>query len=184
MAGTGIGLPNVDNFFATYGGALRDYPIGVSDPTLEESAAIRNIYVANIAAMTHTIDRAMRSFMVPTSGQVGITDATGTAHFSVWGNAGSVKAVGTFISAGTIDLIWPTLITDALGQVHQLKFQRARAEISGHTPGFGGTFVAALARVAAGNKVRVYTYGDSGGVVGLQDLSGSGVGCAVTVWVR
>lgn len=182
MPGTGLGLPNADTF-ANYGGALRDYPIGVSDPTLEESASLRNIYVANIAGMTHTIDRAMRSFMVPTSGQVGITDATGVAHDSVWGDAASVKAVGTFISGGTIDIIWPTLITDALGQVHQLKFQRARAAITGSNTNVGGNMYHASARVLTGNKIRVYTYlGSAGG--SPTDLSGANQGVSVTVWVR
>lgn len=180
MAGTGIGLPNADHF-STYGGALANYPIGVTDPTKEEDAALRNIYVANIAGMTRTIDRAVRSFMVPTSGQAvgAFVDGTGIAHDAVWGSDSSVKPGGTYISAGTIDIIWPTTVTDALGQVQQIAIKRARAVVNANTP---ATYYHAIAVVTANNKVRVYTFDNAANTP--TDISGVGVGASVTLWVR
>lgn len=175
MAGTGIGLPNTDSF-ATYGGAIANYPIGVIDPTTDEDAAIRNIYVANIAGMTHTIDRAIVCVMVPTSGQVGVTEGTGLARAAVWGDDASTMPVGTYIAVGTFDLIWPTMITDALGQTQLLAFKRARATIDSAFP---SNFYMASAKVTAGNKVRVYTYDNT-----LFLYNPDAAGAAVTVWVR
>ncbi len=84
-----------------------------------------------------------------------------------------MKPVGTYVAAGTFDLVYPTGIADALGVTHTLNFKRVYATIESSD----GTFRAAGAKVTAGNKVRVYTYNST---PVLADHAGQ----VVTVWVR
>jgi len=168
------GLPDVDNF-GDYGGAISNYVVGMIDPTTDEDAAQRNLYVANIAAMTHTVWRATRSFLGPTAGQTLVADPTkGFSHDAVWGSTADVRPIGTYVAAGTVDVGWPTTVTDALGVAHTVSLQAAEAAVEPS----GGAFCHAKAIVVAPNRVRVYTYDSS------LSTAANLVGQVVTVWVR
>lgn len=173
------GLPDVD-LFPHYGGAVQNYLINVIDPVTDESADQRNLYVANVAAMTHTVWRAIRSFLGPTAGQTLISEPIdGFRHDAVWGDTPNVRPVGTYVSAGVVDFAWPTQITDALGVVHTLALTRARASCECGTKDLLGSpaYGRARANVIGPNKVRVYTYDQTLASANL-------VGIPITVWVR
>lgn len=162
------GLPEVDGI-ATYGGALANYQ-PPEDPTTDEDAAWRNLYVMNVAGMTHTLVRAMRSFLgnATTPGD----PSTGFVHDSVWGSDNGVKPTVVNSGTGIYDLTWPTTVTDELGGVHTINFQRAWGAVESSA----GTFEAANAKVTGPNTVRVYTYSGTT----LNNL----VGEVITVLVR
>lgn len=169
------GLPGVDNF-AAYGGAIANYLIDVIDPTTDEDAAVRNVYVANVAAMTNTVTRAMLSFLGPTAGQTMLSaPLKGFVHDSVWGNSPGVKPIGTYVSQGIVDVAWPTTVTDELLQTHTLELKRAFVTVEPPDSDTAAAF--AKATVVANNKIRVYT---SDELMGVADL----VGHVITVWVR
>lgn len=165
-------LPDTDSL-STFGGPMTNYS-EVVDPTTDETADHRNAYVADVAAMTHTTWRAIRSFLVPTSGTTGIADpSTGFVHDAVWGSSASVKPVGTYIAVGTIDVIWPTMVTDELGDTHYVSFKRSISSIESPD----GTWIDAKSKVTNARTVRVYVYDNT---PTLADLAGN----VVTIWVR
>lgn len=171
MAGTG--LPDVDSF-ARYGGPLQNS--GPLDPWTE-SAEQRNLYVANVAAMTQTVARAMRSFIAPTAGQGTIYDATGLAHDAVWGAASGYKPAITGVTGGYgFDIFWPTQITDDFGNKRLLSLKRAYATVESTN----GTLYLAQAHVMSNRKVRVFTFNAGVGLSTPRNI----VGQTVTVWVR
>lgn len=169
------GLPNVDAF-ADYGGPLKNS--GPIDPWTE-SAEQRNLYAANVAAMTHTIARAFRSFLGPTAGQIAISDPpTGLAHDAVWlSTASGMKPIVTGITGSyAFDVFWPTTVTDHLGNKRLLKLEHAEATVESS----GGTYYKAQARVIGNRKVRVYTFSSANNLSAPVSLTGE----VVTVWVR
>jgi hypothetical protein len=166
-------LPDNDTF-GDYGGPMSNWGVDVIDPTTDEDAAHRNKYAANVAMMTRTITRAARSYLGMTFGATTLADPTsGFVHDSLWGSAASDKPVGTFIATGITDLIWPTTVTDELGETHTLSLKRAWAEVE---PPASGAFLSAKAKVTAANKVRVWTYTG----MTLETLAGE----TITVFVR
>lgn len=172
------GLPDVDNA-GTYGIVSENYVVGVVDPETDEDFAARNVYVANVAAMTQTIWRAMRSFVGPTSGQTLLAEPLGGfQHAAVWGATPNVKPVATLVSAGVVDFGWPTQVTDALGVLHTLSFTAAAGAVDTTSDLLGSPeWGRVKALVTAPNKVRVYTYNST---LAATHLTGR----TVTVWVR
>lgn len=172
MAGTG--LPDVDSF-ARYGGPLQNS--GPLDPWTE-SAEQRNLYAANVAAMTHTIARAFRSFLSGyTAGQTMISDPpTGMSHDAVWPSPPTPKPSVTGVTGGYgFDVFWPTMITDHFGNQRLLKIRRALATVESSD----GTFYHAQARVLGNRKIRVFTYSGALGMSAPVSISGQ----VVTVWI-
>lgn len=168
-------LPSVDTL-STYGGALEDYS-EVVDPTTDESAAWRNKYAANVAMMTHTAPRAIRSFLGTTGGATAIADpSSGFVHDAVWGDTASVKPSVTHVSTGTYDAIWASSVDDELAVAHTVSFQRAWANVESSD----GVLRVASAKVTAAQKVRIYTYQSAAGLVALSDLPNE----VITVFVR
>jgi hypothetical protein len=123
------GLPDVDSL-STYGGAKEDYA-PVEDYTTDEAAAHRNLYAANVAAMTHTATRAWVSFVGNASSA---TDPASNIHDAVWGNGVSVKTTNARTGTGVWTLTWPTSVTDELGVSHAVNLRRAWASVEGSTP--------------------------------------------------
>lgn len=169
-------LPDVDSL-ATYGGPLADYS-PVVDPTTDESAVFRNKYAANVAMMTHTAVRAMRSFV----GQAGvdpIDPVVGFVHDAVWGAGPSLKPSVVWQSSGIWLVTWPSTVQSELspalpsqggGITHAVNLRRAKAEVELD----GATKYEATARIIAANVVEV-----RGWLAGaLDDLDGK----LVTVW--
>lgn len=160
------GLPGVDSI-ADYGGVFINDG-NVEDPQTDESAAFRNLYAANVAALTHTAARAIRSFLghATTPSDPG----SGFVHDAVWDSSNDVKPTVANAGTGIYDLTWPTTITDELLVDHSVNFRRAHAAVESSD----GTFRAAHAKVTGPNTVRVYTYSGTT----LNDL----VGQVITVW--
>lgn len=172
-------LPNIDSL-DTYGGAFRDYSAPV-DPTTDELAKYRNWYAMNVAAMTHTAPRAMRTF-VTVNGADPTDPVSGFVHDAVWGSSNTVKPTVVRAGEGIWDLTWPTTVDTELAAEDEdvgggadatiaLNFRRAFAQVESSD----GTFKAAHAKVTGANTVRVYTYL----VTTLDDIPGLNV----TVWV-
>jgi hypothetical protein len=170
-------LPDVDSL-STYGGALSDYS-PVVDPTTDESAVFRNKYAANVAMMTQTACRAMRSFVGQT-GATPIDPVVGFVHAAVWGAGPSLKPTVTRSSTGLWLVTWPTTVSSELtgaltsqggGTTHTVNLRRARASVELS----GSTKFDATARVTAANVVEVRGWTGAGV---LDDLNG----LTVTVW--
>lgn len=168
-------LPDRDTL-ATYGGPMSNYSEPV-DPTVDEDAAYRNYYAANVAMMTHTITRAVRSFLGTTGGATAIADpASGLVHDALWGDGASVKPSVTHVQTGVYDAIWPASVADELGTSHTLSLRRAKAEVESSD----GTCRIATAKVTGARTVRVYTFQAlANGTVFGSDL----VGETITVFV-
>jgi hypothetical protein len=171
-----VTLPDVDSL-ATYGGALSDYS-PVVDPTTDESVVFRNKYAANVAMMTQTAARAMRSFV----GQTGVTpiDPTvGFVHAAVWGSGPSMKPVLARTATGLWTVTWPSTVNSELssalasqggGVTHTVNLRRALAQVECQ-----GTKFDATARVTAANVVEVSGWTAAGVADDLDGL-------VVTVW--
>ncbi len=169
-------LPDVDSL-ATYGGPLSDYS-PVVDPTTDESAVFRNKYTANVAMMTQTAVRAIRSFIAQT-GADPIDPVIGFVHAAVWGAGPALKPAVERQSTGIWLVTWPETVQSELspalpsqggGLMHSVNLRRAKAEVELA----GATKYEATARVLAANVVEV-----RGWLAGaLDDLDGK----LVTVW--
>lgn len=162
-------LPAVDSI-ATYGGAKQDYS-PVVDPTTDEDAASRNKYAANVAMATHTLVRAMRSF-VGVNGAAPTDPVSGFVHDAVWGSTPDVKPVVARSGEGVWTVTWPETITDELGDEHTVDLKRAHAQVE-----CDGTLYHATAKVTAANVVTVRGWLSNGTA---DDLAG----CTITVSVR
>ncbi len=150
-------LPDKDSI-ETYGGALEDYSEPVN-PKTDESAAYRNKYAANVAMMTHTIPRGARSFLGTTGGATGVADPTsGFIHDNVYGDAGSVKLIASYVTTGTYFLTAPTAVNDELGVQHLTNIRRAWAAAESSD----GYLRVANAKVSGAQQITVYTYEDTG----------------------
>lgn len=161
------GLPGIDSL-ATYGGEKADYA-PIEDPTTDESAEHRNIVFANVAAMTQTSCRAMRSFTGHATTPA--DPVSGFVHAAVWGSDNGVKPTVAHSATGIYDITWPTDVTDELGETHSVNLRRAVAQVEQSD----GTFRDAHPKVTSANVVRVYTYSGTT----LDDL----VDEVITVWV-
>lgn len=172
-------LPNRASL-SSYGGALANYA-AVIDPTTDEAAIYRNLYVNDTAMMTHTSPKALRSF-VGVDGADPTDPSTGLVHDAQWGDAAIVKPSASRISEGTWDLTWPATVDTELkpydaslggGAQATIAVNLRRAIAQVESP--DGTLRLASAKVTAANKVRVYGYTGTT----LDDLAG----CVVTVVV-
>ena len=161
-------LPDRDAL-STYGGALDNYG-QMTDPTTDEDAAWRNKYVANVAMMTHTVTRAVRSFLGTSGGATSIADpSTGFIHDAVWGDSSTVKPSVTHVQTGIYDIVYPSTVSDELAADHSVVVRRAW----GNVEQSDSTLRIASPAVSASQKVRVYTYkANASGQLILDDLVG------------
>lgn len=120
------GLPGIDDL-NSYGGVKSNYA-PVEDPTVDESADHRNLYAANVAAMTQTAPRAICRFVGHGTTP---TDPASNVHFAVWGNGLSVKPTVARTGAGVYTITWPTTITDALGVSQSVNLATGWANVEG-----------------------------------------------------
>lgn len=169
-------LPDVDSL-STYGGALSDYS-PVVDPATDESAVFRNKYAANVAMMTQTAARALRSFVGQTAAEP-IDPTVGFVHAAVWGAGPSVKPTLARTSGGVWTVTWPATVNSELssalasqggGATHTVNLRRAFAQVECQ-----GTKFDATARVTAANVVEVCGWTAAGVADDLDGLT-------VTVW--
>lgn len=171
-------LPDKDAL-TTYGGPLNNYS-AVRDPTTDEDAAWRNKYACNVAMMTHTAVRAMRSFVGATAADP--TDpVSGFVHDALWGDDPGVKPVVARTGAGVWTVTYTTPVSSELsgattaqggGVTHNLNFQRALAQAEC----VGGVLKHVVAEVTAANVVTVRGFLADGTP---DDLNG----ILVTVWI-
>jgi hypothetical protein len=162
-------LPAVDSL-ATYGGALENYS-PVVDPTTDEDATSRNKYAANVAMATHTLVRAIRSF-VGVNGANPTDPVSGFVHDAVWGSTPDVKPTVARTGEGVWTVTWPEEVDDELDEEHTVSLQRAWAEVE-----CDGTLYHATAKVTAANVVTVRGWLANGTA---DDLTG----LTITVWAR
>lgn len=120
------GLPGIDDF-ASYGGALANYA-AVEDPTTDEDASWRNLYAANVAAMTQTIARAWCAFEGHGTTPV---DPASNIHGAVWGDSLGVKPVVERTGTGVYTITWPETVSDELNEEHTVNLRRCWASVSG-----------------------------------------------------
>ena len=169
-------LPDVDSL-NTYGGARSDYA-PVVDPVTDESAVFRNRYAANVAMMTQTVPRAMRSF-VGATGATPTDPVSGFVHAALWGSGASVKPTMARTALGVWTVTFPTTVSSELtsaltsqggGLTHTVNFRRALAQVE-----CAGTLYHATAKVIAANVIEVRGWT---GAAAADDLNG----LTVTVW--
>jgi hypothetical protein len=122
------GLPGVDSL-ADYGDAKSDYA-PVEDPTTDESAEHRNLYAANVAAMTQTAPRAIYRFIGHGTTP---TDAASNVHYAVWGNDVDVKPAVAHSATGVYTVTWDTTVTDELLEEHTVNLVDGWANVNGTT---------------------------------------------------
>ena len=128
----------------TYGG-LKVNHAPVVDSSKQESASNRNSYVADVAAMTHTIVRAMCTF-----------DPGASVADAVWGSSAPVKPVVTRDGTGDYDITWPTTVDDELGETFTVNIRRCMVNVEGTTAVF------ATATATAANVVNVRMFDAAG----------------------
>lgn len=135
----------------TYGG-LKVNHAPVVDSSKQESASNRNSYVADVAAMTHTIVRAMCTFDPGAS----VADPPVNIHDAVWGSSAPVKPVVTRDGTGDYDITWPTTVDDELGETFTVNIRRCMVNVEGTTAVF------ATATATAANVVNVRMFDAAG----------------------
>lgn len=174
-------LPNIDSL-DTYGGPMAD-AFAVVDPTTDESAKFRNWYAMNVAMLTHTGLRAMRSF-VGVNGANPTDPLSGFVHDALWGSAPSVKPTVVRFSEGVYDVTFPATVDTELASEAEsvgggtqaqiaLNLRRAVATVECSD----GTLRHASAQVTGPNTVRVRCWTAAGA---LDDLPGQTI--TVLVW--
>ncbi len=114
---------------STYGGEMQDHA-PVEDPTTDESAAFRNMYVADAAAMTATI---MRAFVRFTGHATTPGDAASNVHGAVWGDAFAVKPAMTKGGTGVYLATFPTEVEDELGVTQPVNLRDGWGNANGAT---------------------------------------------------
>jgi len=159
------GLPDVDSI-EDYGGLKDDYA-PVEDSSTDESADHRNLYAANVAALTQTAPRAMCRFVGHATTP---TDPTSNVHFAVWGNDLAVKPTVAHSSTGVYTITWPTEVDDELEEEHTVSL----------VTGWGNTEGATLYHIqvtVATNVATVYVFNSAG-------AANDAVGVTFAVFVR
>lgn len=160
-------LPDIDTI-GTLGGALQNFE-PVMDPLTDLDAGADNISRGNVAMMTHTAIRAIRSFVggnPPTDPSVAIV------HDAVWGTG--VKPAVTYSTTGTYNVTFPATVQDELGVSHTVSLRAAIATASGSTP-----YIVQAARLASINAWRVHVWKF---VAGVPTLTNDPVLITLLVW--
>lgn len=146
------GLPDVDDFLSTYGGAKVNFA-PVEDPTTDEDANVRNLYAMNVAMMTATVPRSIIRFTgaATTGGLVLVS------HQSLWGNSAPVAPTFSRTSAGLYVATLPTTVTDALGVAHTINIRAVTMNVRG-----SGVAWDYYAQPASASTVNIYTFNATG----------------------
>jgi len=116
-------LPAKDSL-ATYGGALRNYLGGVTDPTTDRDAGAMNRALTSLAGSTHTIARAYVRFRLN-----GAQAPLLMEHDAVWGESPDVAPILAHIAVGQIRVTWPPSVFDELGDPHVVIIRAGWAQI-------------------------------------------------------
>jgi hypothetical protein len=144
-------LPDIDDV-NSLGGILQD-ETDITDPLTQISADFDNKKRANVAMMTHTSIRAMRSFV---AGSPPTDPLTLLVHDAQWGNDAAVKPSLTRNGVGDYTVTWPTDVDDELNESHTLNFRRAFAAVD------GATAYITTATVTSANVVQVRIFDAAG----------------------
>lgn len=150
-------LPDIDTL-GTLGGALENYE-PVIDPLTDLDAGADNTSRGNVAMMTHTAIRAIRSFI---GGSPPTDPILAIVHDSVWGTG--VKPTVAWSSTGVYNVFFPVTVQDELGNPHAVNLRAGMATASGAAP-----YLVQAARLASVNAWRVYVWEFVGGVPTLTD---------------
>lgn len=170
-------LPRVSSI-DDFGGAKKNYS-RIVDPEVDEDAVAINRMKNDVAGATHTLVRAIRSFVGATGANP--TEPSGFAHDATWGDAPGVKPTVVRAPTGIWTVTWPPTVDTELtsetaekggGAQETVNFRRAWAQVE-----CVGTLYHATARVMAPNVVEVRGW-TAGGVA--DDLNGM----TVTVFAR
>lgn len=161
-----MALPNIASV-NTYGG-LKENDRPVENPVTDEDAEERNEYVADVAGMTQTIDRAWCRFVGHGTQP---TYPSSNVHSAVWGNDDEDKPVYTRTGTGVVTIEWPDIITDERGVEIPVNLRNASVNVEGSTLYF------ANATVTAPNVVTVRIWNSSGV---LNDAVGVTLGVRVS----
>lgn len=150
----------------TYGG-LKVNHAPVVDSSKQEAADDRNKYVADVAAMTHTLVRAMCTFDPGAT----VADPATNIHDAVWGSSAPYKPTPSRSSAGVYVVTWPTTTTDAIGATHTTNIRRCLVNVEGTTAIF------ATATPTTANTVTVRLFDAAGAA------TDGAAGTLITVYV-
>lgn len=163
----------------TLGGAKKNYS-RIIDPDTDEDAVSINRMKDIVAGGSHTLVRAIRSF-VGATGANPTDPVSGLAHDAVWGNAAGLKPAVVRAPTGIWTITWtPTVNTELTsapaerggGAQHTVNFKRAWAQVECIS-----TLFHATARIMAANVIEVRGW-TAAGVA--DDLNG----LLVTVFAR
>lgn len=158
------GLPGIDSL-ETYGGRKDDYA-PVEDPSTDESAAHRNLYAANVAAMTNT---ACRAWCALVGHGTSPTAPVSNIHGAVWGDSTTVRPVTARTGTGVFTITWPETVLDELGEEHTVNLRRCWVNVEGSTLYF------CTATVTASNVITLRVFNTSA-------AANDGVGTTFTVY--
>jgi len=162
-----------------YGGVIANYE-DVVDPTRDEDAIFRNLYVTDVGMMTNTACQAIVSF-VAQNGANPTDPPSGFVHMATWGGQSAVKPNIVRFAEGVWDITFPTAVNTPLtvepeelggGQQETVVFRRADAAVQCSD----GVLRHARAEVTGANTVRVRGWTAAGA---LDDLAGQ----VITVWI-
>jgi hypothetical protein len=140
-----------------FGGAKKNYS-PIVDPEVDEDAVAINRLKDAVAGSTHTLVRAIRSF-VGVNGADPTDPPSGFVHDSVWGDTAPVKSTVARTGEGVWTVQWPATVDSELtsedadrggGVQYTVNLRRAWAQVE-----CAGTLCHATAKVTSANTVEV-----------------------------
>jgi hypothetical protein len=155
-------LPDVDDL-DTFGGARTNYSPKI-DPTTDVGSEDINPCFANVAMMTHTVERAWVKFNGHT--YVGPTDTISVVdHDAVWGSGTGVKPAVSQTDANTFVITWTATQNDLLAASHTLNIRRPSEPLTIDT-------ALSKAKVTAftANTITIKTFNAAGSANGLSGI--------------
>lgn len=162
-------LPAIDTL-DTLGGELENAH-AVMDPVTDLDAPADNASRGNVAMLTHTGIRAMRSFV---GGVAPADPVEGLVHDAMWLRHTPTLAEVTHFGVGIYDVEWPETVLDELGEEHALNLRAGAAWATGATP-----YLVQASKLPATNAWRVYVWKF---VAGVPTLTDDAAPVTVAVW--
>lgn len=117
-------LPSEPSDLDTYGGPKIDADDPVDGDTDRKAAEVNQAFL-DLGQMTNMTHKARLAFTV----------ADGVVrHRALWGSALAIKPNFVHAGTGVFSFTFPTSITDALGEVHDISFTDGLTNFTGSTP--------------------------------------------------